>query len=109
MPREPALQAKLTGGDETHMWVAEIASGAETGLHVHPTPRFVYVIEGAVVLEVDWPPNRTYTAGEGFQEGLGVVHNFRNASATQPARAIGFQIAAQGQALRVRLPDEQPQ
>ncbi len=88
------------------MWVAEIEPGAETGLHSHPTPRFVYVIEGAVVLEIDGQPDRTFAAGEGFQERPGVVHNFRNASATHAARAMAFQIATPGQALQDQPSDE---
>ncbi len=106
MTRVPVLQTDTTGGNEAHMWVAEIEPGAETGLHSHPTPRFVYVIEGAVVLEIDGQPDRTFAAGEGFQERPGVVHNFRNASATQPARAMGFQIAAPGQVLQDQPSDE---
>src|SRR5262245_15587635 len=35
--------------NEMHVWVADIAPSAATGRHSHPTPRFVYVIEGAVV------------------------------------------------------------
>jgi len=38
---------------EAHMWVADIAPGAATGVHRHPTPRFVYVIAGAVTLEIE--------------------------------------------------------
>ena len=100
MTRVPVFQTDTTGGDEAHMWVAEIEPGAETGQHSHPTPRFVYVIEGAVVVEIQGQPDQRFEEGEGFQERPGVVHNFRNASATQPARAMGFQIAAPGQALQ---------
>lgn len=107
MIRVPVLQTDTTGGNEAHMWVAEIEPGAETGLHSHPTPRFVYVIEGAVVLEIEGEPDRTFAAGEGFQERPGVVHNFRNASATRPARAMGFQTAAPSQALQDQPSDEQ--
>ena len=108
MTRVPVLQTDTTGGNEAHMWVAEIEPGAETGLHSHSTPRFVYVIEGAVVLEIDGQPDRTFEEGEGFQERPGVVHNFRNAnaSATRPARAMGFQIAAPGQVLQDQPSDE---
>lgn len=105
MTRVPVFQTETTGGNEAHMWVAEIGPDAETGFHEHPTPRFVYVIEGAVVLEIDGQPDRTFAAGEGFQERPGVVHNFRNASATQSARAMGFQIAAPGQTLQEQLTD----
>jgi quercetin dioxygenase-like cupin family protein len=106
MTRVPVLQTDTTGGNEAHMWVAEIEPGAETGLHVHPTPRFVYVLEGAVVLEIDGQPDRSFAAGEGFQELPGVVHNFRNASTTRSASAMGFQIAAPGQALQDQASDQ---
>ena len=106
MTRVPVFQTDTTGGNEAHMWVAEIEPGAETGLHSHPTPRFVYVIEGAVVVKIEGQPDQTFEEGEGFQERPGVVHNFRNASSTEPARAMGFQIAAPGQALQEQPSDE---
>ena len=31
-------------GSEMQVWVADIAPGAGTGRHSHPTPRFVYVV-----------------------------------------------------------------
>jgi quercetin dioxygenase-like cupin family protein len=85
---------------EAHMWVAEIAPGAATGEHSHATPRFVYVIEGSVIVEIDGKSPRAFKAGEGFQEMPDVVHNFRNASTTEAAKALGFQIAGKGQPLQ---------
>jgi quercetin dioxygenase-like cupin family protein len=67
--------------------------GAATGKHAHPTPRFVYVIAGAVTSEIEGQSPQTFKAGEGFQEVPDVVHNFSNASTTEPAKALGFQIA----------------
>ena len=55
-------------GKEAHMWVADIAPGAAAGRHIHPTPRFVYVIDGSVVLEIEGKPPQTFGTGEGFQE-----------------------------------------
>jgi hypothetical protein len=55
-------------GKEAHIWVADIAPGAATGGHRHPTTRFVYVVEGAVTLEIEGQPPRTYQAGEAFAE-----------------------------------------
>jgi quercetin dioxygenase-like cupin family protein len=46
-----------------NVWVADIAPGAATGKHTHPTPRFVYVLEGAVVLEMDGKPPQTFKPG----------------------------------------------
>jgi quercetin dioxygenase-like cupin family protein len=96
--------ADQSATDSGAMWVAEIAPGASTGRHTHPTPRFVYVLEGAVVLEMDGKPPRTFTVGEGFVEPPGEVHNFRNASATAPAKAIGFQVAPKGMPLQTNVP-----
>jgi quercetin dioxygenase-like cupin family protein len=87
-------------GKEAHMWLAEISPGAATGKHSHPTPRFVYVIEGSVAVEMDGKPTQIFKTGEGFQEMPGVAHNFRNASTTEAAKALGFQIAERDQPLQ---------
>ena len=68
------------------------------------TPRFVYVIEGAVVYEVDGKQPQTFKTGEAYVEMPGEVHNFRNASTTQPAKALGFQYANKGQPLQTNAP-----
>jgi quercetin dioxygenase-like cupin family protein len=87
-------------GKEAHMWVADIAPGAATAKHSHPTPRFVFVMEGSVTVEFEGGSTQDFTAGEGFQEKPGVEHTFRNASSTEAARALGFQIAGKGQPLK---------
>ena len=89
------------GGKDMHVWVADIAPGAATPRHTHPTPRFVYVLEGSVVVEFDGKPLHTYSTGEAFEEPPGMTHIFRNASNTAPARALGFQYSAKEQPLQV--------
>jgi quercetin dioxygenase-like cupin family protein len=89
---------------EMHVWVADIAPGAATGRHSHPTPRFVYVLEGAVALELDGKSSQTFKAGQAFAEMPNEIHNFRNASTTEPAKALGFQYAGKGQALQINAP-----
>jgi MFS family permease len=91
-------------GKEMQVWVADIPPGAATGLHFHPTPRFVYVIEGAVVLELDGKAPQTFTAGQAYVEMPGERHNFRNASTTEPAKALGFQYVGKDQPLQVNAP-----
>jgi quercetin dioxygenase-like cupin family protein len=59
------------------------------------------VLEGSVILEVDGQPAQTFKAGQAFQELPNVVHNFKNASTTEPAKAVGIQYAARGQPLQV--------
>jgi quercetin dioxygenase-like cupin family protein len=85
---------------EAHLWTADIAPGAATGTHRHPTTRFVYVVEGSVTLELEGQPPRIYRAGEAFAEPPDARHNFKNASETASAKAIGFQIAGPGQPLQ---------
>jgi quercetin dioxygenase-like cupin family protein len=91
-------------GKEMQVWVADIPPGAATGPHFHPTPRFVYVLEGAVVLELDGKPPQTYTVGQAYVEMPGERHNFRNASATEPAKALGFQYVGKDQPLQINAP-----
>ena len=91
-------------GKEMQVWVADIPPGSATGPHFHPTPRFVYVLEGTVVLELDGKPPRTYTAGQAYVEMPGERHNFRNASTTEPAKALGFQYASKDQPLQINAP-----
>jgi quercetin dioxygenase-like cupin family protein len=85
---------------DMNIWVADIPASASTGRHSHPTPRFVYVIED----EVDGKQPQTFKTGEAYVEMPGEVHNFRNASTTQPARALGFQYANKGQPLQTNAP-----
>jgi quercetin dioxygenase-like cupin family protein len=91
-------------GKQMQVWVADIPPGAATGSHSHPTPRFVYVLEGAVVFEPDGKPPQTYRVGQAYVEMPGERHNFRNASATEPARALGFQYIGKDQPLQVNAP-----
>ena len=92
------------GNKQMHVWVADIAPGAATGRHSHPTPRFVYVVQGAVVVEMDGKPAETFEAGRAFVEIPNAVHNFRNASTTEAARAVGFQYAGKEQPLQISPP-----
>lgn len=100
--RTPLLDTSLAGceGKDLHLWRGDIPPGAGTGSHTHPTQRFVYVLEGAVTFDVPGQPPRTFRAGEAYVEEPGLLHEFRNASATAPARALGFQIASKGQPLQ---------
>jgi len=91
-------------GSQMNLWVPDIAPGGETGGHTHPTPRFVYVLEGAVILEMDGKPSQTFKAGQAFVEMPNMAHNFKNASTTDPAKGLGFQYAAESQALQVNAP-----
>jgi hypothetical protein len=53
---------------------------------------------------MDGKPSQTFKVGEAFLETANLVHNLRNASAAEPARALGFQYAGKGQLLQVNAP-----
>jgi len=89
---------------EMHVWIGDVAPNATISRHTHPTPRFVYILEGALVLEMEGKPAQTFKAGEAFVEMPDQVHSLRNASATEPAKAIGFQYAAKGRPLQTNAP-----
>ncbi|HUN95154.1 MAG TPA: cupin domain-containing protein [Bradyrhizobium sp.] len=91
-------------GKEMQVWMGELSPGAATGKHVHPTPRFVYVVEGAVVLELEGKAPQTFRTGQAFVEMPGERHILRNASTTEPAKALGFQYANQNQPLQTDVP-----
>jgi quercetin dioxygenase-like cupin family protein len=101
--RTDLVTADQSATDAGALWIGDIPAGAATGRHTHPTPRFVYVLEGSVILEIDGKPPQTFRSGEAFAELPGVVHNFRNASASDPAKALGFQVAPKGAPLQTNV------
>lgn len=104
--RTDLLTTDLTdlGNKQMHVWSADVPPGAATGRHSHPTPRFVYVIQGAVVVEMDGKAAETFETGRAFVESPNVVHNFRNASTTEVARTLAFQYTAKEQPLQISAP-----
>ena len=91
-------------GSQMNMWIADWAPSADTGRHIHPTPRFVYVLEGTIIMEMEGKPAQTFKAGQSFVEMPNMVHAVKNTSTTEPAKSLAFQYAAEGQALQVNAP-----
>jgi quercetin dioxygenase-like cupin family protein len=61
--------------------------------HRHAAEVFVYVLEGAVVMQIDRQPAVTLGTGQTFHEGPGDIHRqSANASATEPAKIVVFMI-----------------
>jgi quercetin dioxygenase-like cupin family protein len=89
----PLLTEPLTGipGKEGSMLVVEYAPGASDPVHRHNAHVFVYVLEGAIVMQVEGGKEVRLTPGQTFHESPGDVHVVgRNASATAPAKFVAF-------------------
>jgi len=74
----------------------DLPAGAESGKHTQMGNEIVYVQSGAVVLQVQGKPDKTVRAGEAFTTSAGEVHNVKNASSSEPAKAIAFYVAKKG-------------
>jgi quercetin dioxygenase-like cupin family protein len=76
-------------GKEMLMIIVEHAPGGSTPIHVHHAHALVYVLEGAVVMQVKGGQQVTLTPGQTWYEGPDDVHVVdRNASKTQPAKFL---------------------
>ena len=74
----------------------ELPPGAESGKHTQGGGEIVYVQTGAITLQVQGKPDKTVKAGEAFSTSAGEVHNVKNASSSEPAKAIAFYVAKKG-------------
>ena len=94
----PILQSGTTAGGtsiaypktdsaEVTALVLDIGPGGETGRHMHPYPTFVYVLEGAIDVQMDGGSVHSYKAGESFLEVLNTWHNGKNIGTT-PAKVL---------------------
>jgi quercetin dioxygenase-like cupin family protein len=84
-------------GREALMITVEHPPGGSSASHRHNAHAFVYVLEGAVVMQLKGGQPVTLTAGQSFYEGPGDVHVVdRNASSTQPAKFLVVLIKDKG-------------
>jgi quercetin dioxygenase-like cupin family protein len=74
----------------------ELPPGAESGKHTQGGGEIVYVQTGVITLQVQGKPDKTVKAGEAFSTSAGEVHNVKNASSSEPAKAIAFYVAKKG-------------
>jgi quercetin dioxygenase-like cupin family protein len=84
-------------GKEMLMITVEHAPGGSSPVHRHNAHAMVYVLEGAVVMQVKGGKQVTLTAGQSFYEGPDDIHVVdRNASRTNPARFLVVLIKDKG-------------
>ena len=95
----PLMTKELSGtaGKEGTMVTVEYAPGASSAEHRHNAHTFVYVLEGAVVMQVKGGKEVTLGPGQTFYESPEDVHTVsRNASAAKPARFVVFFVKQKG-------------
>jgi quercetin dioxygenase-like cupin family protein len=84
-------------GREGLMIVVDYPPGSSDPIHRHNANAFVYVLEGAIVMQVKGGKQVTLTAGQTFYEGPDDIHVVgRNASDTKPAKFLVFLVKDKG-------------
>lgn len=100
----PLVTHALAGieGKEGTMVVVEYPPGGSDAEHRHNAHAFVYVLEGAVVMQVKGGKEVTLGPGQTFHESPEDVHTVsRNASTTKPAKFLVFFVKQKGAPLTV--------
>ena len=100
----PLMTQDLAGidGKEGTLTMVEYAPGGSDPAHRHNASVFVYVLEGAVVMQVKGGKEVTLGPGQTFYESPGDVHAVsRNASTTKPAKFLAFFVKQKGAPLTV--------
>jgi quercetin dioxygenase-like cupin family protein len=92
------------GADVTVLTV-DYPPGGVTPPHEHPGHTYAYVLEGAVVSQLDDQPPQTFSTGQMWSESPHQHHMVsKNASRTAPAKLLVVMIAPHGQKLTEFLP-----
>ncbi len=94
-------------GKEGSMITVEYAPGGTDPIHRHNAYALVYVLEGAIVMQVKGGKEVTLTPGQTFYEAPDDVHVVgRNASTTKPAKFLVFFIKDKGAPVLVPLSEQ---
>ncbi len=79
------IELKGAPGWEAILVDRTLPAGAESGKHTQAGNEIVYIAEGSVIFEAQGKPTKTFE-----------VHNVKNASKTEPAKALAFYVAKKG-------------
>ena len=103
MAQEPAVTPLMSKdltdfpGKEVFMMTVEYPPGGSDPIHRHHAHGLIYVLEGAVVMQVQGGKEATLTPGQTFYEGPDDVHVVgRNASTTEPAKMLVILVKDKG-------------
>ena len=88
-------------GQEANSMLAEMPPGWVGGKHYHPGHVFVYVLEGAMTLDLEGKSPVTIRAGEMYHEFPNQAMQAKNSSATEELKLIVFQVGTQGKPMMI--------
>jgi quercetin dioxygenase-like cupin family protein len=95
-------------GKEALMITVVYPPGSSDPIHRHNAHAFVYVLEGAIVMQVKGGKEVTLTPGQSFYEGPNDIHVIgRNASTTKPAKFIVFLVKGKGAPVVIPVSDKE--
>ena len=100
----PLLKQALSDNMEANIVLIKADPGFETERHIHPGHVFIYVLEGAVELDVDGEDPVRVSAGEVVYEQPNKPMVGRNVSSTEDARFIVFQVGEAGKPMQIDQP-----
>ena len=101
--RKVLLQQDLAiPGFSAALVAVEIPVGGREGRHTHPGTVMVYVQEGALTLDYEGKPTKTYQAGETFSVEPGKVHEGIN-KGSAPVKAIASFVVEKGKPLTTQV------
>lgn len=100
------LETPLIGTEQRiyRLYTIDFGPGGVTPRHMHPGDEIALVTEGAVTLEMEGEPPRTFQVGQTFHPRPMTPHVARNASATAPARVTVSSITEAGKPSTIMLP-----
>jgi len=107
----PLMTRDLEGiaGKEMLVLVVEYPPGGVSQPHRHNASVFVYVLEGAVTMQVAGSAPVTLKAGETFYEAPGDVHvTSANASSSVPAKFLVYMVKDKGAPVSIPAPGVSP-
>jgi quercetin dioxygenase-like cupin family protein len=101
--RKVLMQQDLVIPGYTATMVAvEIPAGGREGKHTHPGTLVAYVQEGALDLEYEGKPTKTYKAGDTFSVEPGKVHEGVNKGNT-PVKVVATFVIEKGKPLTTQV------
>jgi len=89
-------ELKAAPGWEAILVERVLPPGAASGKHTQSGGEIVYIETGSVIFEAEGKAAKTLKPGEAFTTTAGEVHNVKNASGSEPAKALAFYVAKKG-------------